>query len=129
MPTIELVSIGAPSELDLPKYESFDYCYECRLEGHRGLFQHRFDQLEGVILHLGNQGQEGGDGWFAGMLMNWDREDHSLVFQPHVSSEVRDLLLRLLEASPSGDVTFSSDYQFGPEDPTENEVQLSPDRF
>ncbi len=130
MPTIEIVSVGAPTGLDLPKYETLAYDYESELEGHRGLFQHLFDQLNGVIVHLANKDlEDGSSGWFAGGLLNWDHEDDALIFEPHVAADVSDLMLRLLGASPTGELTFSSDYQFGPEEPTLHEAPLSLEQF
>lgn len=130
MPTIEIVSVGAPPVLDLPKYETFAYEYESELEGHRGLFQHLFDQLNGVIVHLANKDlEDAGSGWFAGHLMTWDHEDDSLVFESHVAADVSDMMIRLLEASPTGELTFSSDYQFGPEEPRLHEALLSLEQF
>jgi len=69
VPTIELISIGCQRVPKLPKYRSFAHIVDTKLESHRGLFQHVFDSLTGVIVHLANKSFEGKEdcGWFAGL--------------------------------------------------------------
>jgi len=120
VPTIELISIGCPEKPALPRYDGFAFIVEKELRSHRGLFQSVFDTLNGVIVHLANKDMEGyEDGcWFAGMIMDWqedETEDEALVFLPDTLLDVRDLMQRLLAASPEHRITFSTDYQFGSE--------------
>ena len=142
MPTIELISIGCQKIPDFPRYRTFDIMVESRLQSHRGLIQSVFDTLTGVIVHLKNKGMKG-PWCFAGQLMDWteaaeeqargeDEEAHEIVgcnldatcsvfvphdsvlsFRPRVRSEIIDLLQRMLDASPTRRITFSTDYQCG----------------
>lgn len=122
MPTIELVSIGCIQPPDLPSYRSFTYCTETELQSHRGLFQQVFDGLKGVIAHLANKELEHTKAgcWFAGDLINWNEtgddakgETSTLIFQSDALLDIRDLMQRLLAASPQKRIIFSTDYQFG----------------
>lgn len=136
MPTIELISIGCPKIPELPRYDSFAYTAETELRSHGALFQSVFDTLTGVVVHLANKDMEGHeDGpWFAGKIMDWqgggtitpppfgvgfdeeimeDQDDTALVFLPETLLDVRDLMQRLLAASPEKRILFSTDYQFG----------------
>ena len=115
MPTIEMISIGCKQPPDLPRYDSFAYYAEPKLQSHRGLFQSVFDSLSGIIVHLANKDMEGHeDGcWFAGKIMDWQRDDNALIFLPDTLLDVRDLMQRLIAASPQRHITFSTDYQFG----------------
>lgn len=126
MPTIELISIGCTKIPDLPRYDSFAYFAETKLNSHRNLFQAVFDSLTGVIVHLANKNMEGReDGyWFAGKIMDW-QEDDALVFLPDTLLDVRDLMKRLLAASPQKQIVFSTDYQFGNERCECGEITLS----
>jgi len=130
LPTIEIVSVKAPSETKLPQYNSFAYMADSTIESHRGLFQHKFDDLKGVMVHLANKelGEENDGDWFAGKLMDWNRDDDPLFFETQVIPDVFDLMHRLLNASPVATLTFSSDYQFGPPS-VEEDSPLSMDRF
>jgi hypothetical protein len=116
VPTIELISIGCLKTPDLPRYDSFAYIADTKLRSHRALFQSVFDTLSGVIVHLANKDMEGHeDGcWFGGKIMDWE-EDEALVFLPDTLLDVRDLMQRLIAASPRHRITFSTDYQFGSE--------------
>lgn len=126
MPTIELVSIDCSTAPKLPKYSSFAYILESKLESHRGLFQSVFDSLSGIIIHLGNKDleEEKDDFWFAGKLMDW-KYDENLVFLPNSFKEVADLMQKLIILSPQKHILFSSDYQFGGEKKQYDEVALS----
>lgn len=137
MPTIEIVALKCETLPNLPSFENFAYIAEKQLQSHRGIFQSEFDQIAGIILHLGNkdlEGQEGG-GWFAGQLIKWGDEDviipqieedsggeqwwgedQSFLFRfaPEVFKELKKLLELLLEQSPVKQLYFTTDYQFGP---------------
>ena len=114
MPTIELISIGCPRIPDLPQYDSFAYIAETKLQSHRGLFQTVFDSLTGVIVHLANKEleKEPEGGWFAGMIMDWE-DANALMFLPDTLLDTRDLMKRLLKASPENRIVFSTDFQLG----------------
>lgn len=134
MPTIELASIGCTQPPDLPYYDSFTYSVETRLFSHRELFQPVFNDLNGVIVHLANKERESTQAglWFAADLINWngahlDAEEDTkpLIFLPDALLDVRDLMRRLLTASPQKHITFSSDYQFGGEERENEEISFS----
>lgn len=120
MPTIEIISINANAIPELPLYGSFAYILERELISHRGLFQKIFDKLEGYIVHLGNKEFEHDkDGpWFAGMIMDWtDDEGNPIIFLDNTLEDLKDLMKRMIESSPSNEILFSTDYQFGPDEP------------
>jgi hypothetical protein len=130
MPTIEIISIGASSVPDLPRFDGFAFIAEPGAISHRGLFQDELDKETGIIVHLGNKAFEGKeDGpWFAGALMEWDDND-SVVFESHRFPDVVDLLKSMLEVSPKDEVIFLTDYQFGPEKRTINNEAITISEF
>ncbi|MCA1566130.1 MAG: hypothetical protein LC803_10930 [Acidobacteria bacterium] len=133
MPTIEIVCVGQtePSAFDgLP----FAVEAEGRLVSHRALFQPDFDALQGSIYHLGNPAfrGRGGQEFFAFELVWEALPEHGgagpLKFNDEYVPHVRMLFEQLLVASPVGRVTFSSDWQFGP-DEARRFSAISSDRF
>jgi hypothetical protein len=96
------------------------------MTSHRALFQPVFDALSGVIVHLGNKSLEGDQGtpWFGGSLMDW-QHNGALVFLPEVRVEIADLMQRLVRASPSRRITFSTDYQSSDERREQGKVEVS----
>lgn len=144
MPTIELVSLGAEAVPALPAFSTFACRAEHEPRSHRALFQPVFDRVRGIMVHLGDKELEaglesGGAGaWVAGGLIAWDGrvieipavdpalgagqgwgEDqaHSFRFLPRVLAELEQLVGILQRHSPTGEVYFSTDYQFGPAEP------------
>lgn len=123
MPTIELASIGCTQPPDLPSYSSFSCLLENKLLSHRSLFQTVFDGLSGIMVHLANKQRETTKSgfWFAADLIDWNESGHdpqheestTLIFLPDALLDIRDLMQRLLAASPQRLITFSTDYQFG----------------
>jgi len=114
MPTIEIIAVDCPKVPSLPRFRGFAYIAEDKLCSHRALFQDILDKHTGVIVHLANKDFEGTDGcWFAGALMNWDHA-RVLRFLKQPARDARRLLKLMLMASPTGEVLFLSDYQFGP---------------
>lgn len=65
-------------------------------------------------MHLANKDfeSEPEGPWFAGMIMEWE-DDNALMFLPDSLLDVRDLMKRLMKASPKKQIVFSTDYQFG----------------
>ena len=122
MPSIEIVCIGQehPTEFaDLP----FAVESGKALVSHRqpSLFQADFDLLEGCIYHLGNPRLK--DPNASGTFFAWDllssecqgqEEESFLHFAEKFDGAVRLLMEKLLQASPSGRLVFTSDHQFGP---------------
>jgi hypothetical protein len=72
MPTIELISVGCPDIPELPDFQSFSLEAESVLRSHRGLFQSKFDEVAGVIVHLANRDADGKFGGCAGSIIDWD---------------------------------------------------------
>ncbi len=129
MPTIEIISVDCPYVPALPRFRGFAYIAEDKLRSHRGLFQAVLDKNRGVIVHLANKDFEGTDGaWFAGAIMSWDR-GHVLRFRKQPARDARRLFKLMLGASPTGEVLFLSDYQFGPNRKKIERTVLTPDRF
>jgi hypothetical protein len=141
MPTIEIVSLGCTTIPDLPTYSTFTLIAETELSSHRALFQSVFDSSSGVILHLGNKSLEtdlatGEIGiWFASDLIDWQQEtviipevdltlgddqwwgrdqQYAFRFLSMVVPELEQLLTVMLEHSPTHEIYFATDYQFGP---------------
>ena len=122
MPSIEIAVIGLVKPV-APPPTSFLVVYEAGLKSHRvpSRFQSDFDRISGSLYHLGNPGLSvGGGAFFASDLLSPEsHEGDSSSFlefaQPHVAS-VHALLDWLLRNSPDGNLLFTSDWQFGPED-------------
>jgi hypothetical protein len=123
MPSIEIVCIGQASPLELGAL-SFAVEAEPRLISHRGptaRFQSDFNQLLGCIYHLGNpelRTNTTRGAFFAYELLS-EQSRHSeassfLEFAAQHWPGVCSLLALLVEASPSGQLLFTSDWQFGP---------------
>ena len=129
MPSIEIVCTG---QTKVTQFDNVPFIVEAenRLVSHRGpysIFQREFDKIQGCIYHLLNPIES----WDAFLLLDntiefMERapplEEHEgaliwyLRFRPEYVPAVRALLETLLEASPVGQVLFTSDYQFGPEE-------------
>lgn len=141
VPTIEIVSIQAPTLPPLPRFTTLAIIAErqAAIESHRGLFNDTLGGMSGVILHLGDPDLDPEDGgWFAGKLIEWRDESMTIPlvdpadphdqwgagqterfrFLPTARIEVEQVLNLALQASPIGKAVFLTDYQFGPELPT-----------
>ena len=101
-PTIQLVSGLCPIVPQLPHYRSFSY-------------KTGTDFL-GVTVKLQNKDEVRDDGYlFAGDLVEWstDASQNSyLVFHPVAYDDLRDLMTRLLDASPTRFLSFSTAFKF-----------------
>ena len=118
MPTIEIVCLEQKEPLD---FSDFSFSFALRAESepisHRGLFAKELKRSNGCIYHFGNPEMRSGDSWFyASHLLDWNlgHNDH-LKFLPEFIPELRQLFIDLLSASPVQRLSFSSDYQFGPQ--------------
>jgi hypothetical protein len=144
MPTIELISIECADIPELPDFESFSFEAECALQSHRGLFQSKFDEVSGVIVHLANKRVDGTFGGFAGNLIDWSKDEFITLpegddtwrgedqlfqfqFEPSIVGDLKTLIMILMESSPRKEVWFSTDIQFGPSKTSEESTTL--DRF
>jgi hypothetical protein len=126
VPSIEIVCIG---QFEISQFDNLPFLVEAenRLVSHRKphpLFQKKLDALQGCIYHLLNPTES----WDAYLLLDTSIElmkrapepdEDSLIqalrFRPEYAPAVHAFLKTLLEASPVGQVMFTSDYQFGPE--------------
>jgi hypothetical protein len=125
MPSIEIACVGL-RQGRMPPRTTFDIAYEVGLASHRvpSRFQRDFDATASSMYHLGNPGQNTApSGAFTAyeLLSSECHAQDPLVFlefgQSHVQS-FKELLLWLLDASPTGRLLFTSDYQFGPDGAT-----------
>jgi hypothetical protein len=125
MPSIEIACVGL-HQGRMPPRTTFDIAYDAGLASHRvpSRFQRDFDATAGSMYHLGNPGQNtASSGAFTAyeLLSSECHAQDPPVFlefgQSHVQS-LKELLLWLLNASPTGRLLFTSDYQFGPDGAT-----------
>ena len=119
MPTVEIISINATDIPNLPKYERFAYFAEEGVVSHRKLFQHELNKFDGFIVHLANKEfEKSKEGWwFAEKLFDFSKDDsyQTIRFISLVIPEVIDILTKMIEASPNGEIIFLTDFQMGPE--------------
>lgn len=119
MPTIEIVCVAQAEPFDFSNLP-FVVLAENKLVSHRTLFQSDFEKLQGCIYHLGNPDlREDNDfAFFAYELINdaiSNQEEDFLKFNDKFIPHVKIMIRQLLAASPIGQVTFSSDWQFSSE--------------
>jgi hypothetical protein len=144
MPTIELISVTCPEIPVLPDFKTFSLEVESVVQSHRGLFQAKFDEISGVIVHLANKDAGGKFGGSAGDLIDWDENQFLTLpeaddtwngedqisefrFKSSIIGDLRTLIMILIELSPHKEVWFSTDIQFGPSKISEEDTTL--DRF
>ena len=123
MPSIEIACIGLTTPLRPPP-TSFTVVCEAGLKSHRSplpRFQAEFDSISGSLYHLGNPniGGPAKGYFFAYEVLSEPSRDATppsfLEFAPRHKPSAQHLLEWLFEASPVGQVLFTSDWQFGPE--------------
>jgi hypothetical protein len=125
MPSIEIVCIG---QIEVSDFSHLRFAVKGGTtpksdRSPRPLFQQDFNALKGCIYHLGNPELKNGEKglFFAADLLS-DRSVHAsrstfLEFRPEFVPAVSELLASLMESSPSNQLLFTSDYQFGPKRP------------
>ena len=119
MPSIEIICIGQKSPSTF-RALSFPILSGTRLKSHRypSLFQGDFSQLRGCIYHLGGPSYKGRRGGFFEayeLLSPWCRTQKQIVileFGRKYVPSVRRVLNSLLRKSLTGEIIFTSDYQF-----------------
>src|ERR1700750_1934075 len=122
MPSLEIICIGQqePSDFsDLP----FRVKAGKELVSHRSpnpLSQSDFDRLEGCIYHVLDGSSPT---CYDPLVRDWYGEhgnsngaDENVEFREEYSGAVKGMLEELLGSSPVGQVLFTTDYQFGPEE-------------
>jgi hypothetical protein len=145
MPTIEIVSIGA-DKLGLNQTD-FDIAIieENKLISHRGLFYDFLKKQNGVIVHIGNPDlkNDKNGGFFAGLIIDWDFEpgyieipdfdkgetgsnqNFRFKFLLDYQIEIAKIIKIGFLKSPTRDLFFLTDYQFGPENALIKEMKIN----
>ncbi|MBN2613207.1 MAG: hypothetical protein JXB00_16760 [Bacteroidales bacterium] len=144
MPSIEIVSNGA-NKIGLIQ-DDFDVAIieENRLIGHRGLFNNFLKNQSGIMIHIGNPDLKNNKdyGFFAGLIIDWyfepggiaipdmDKEESGanqqfrFKFKMDYQIEIAKIIDIGLNKSPTNDLYFMTDYQFGPENGKIKELKL-----
>jgi len=123
MPSIEIACIGLETPIEPPP-TSFAVVYEAGLKSHRSpepRFQRDFNEMSGSLYHLGSPQFTGTNtGCFIAYDVLSDDSRNAepasfLEFAPEHVPSAQELLVWLLDASPKGELLFTSDWQFGPD--------------
>lgn len=112
MPSVEIICIGQLEPIDYSAMP-FRVDAESEIVSHRTpspLFQTDFDNVKGCIYHLCKQ--RNGAYTAGDLLTEWWEILH---FKSEYSPFVKQMLRELLESSPTKQLLFTSDYQFGPD--------------
>ena len=135
MPSIEILAVEQPRATSF-EHLPFAVLADPSRRSHRSpsRFQSDFDQLPGVLYHLGNPDLKtdwAGKCFFAYKLLSRESQrvtSDFLEFAPEFRPHVQELLTELLAQSPALRLFFTSDWQFGP-DWTKRESGISLDQF
>lgn len=121
MPTLEIISIGAPYSNAWGDYKHLKYVAFPRLISERGIFQDELDRLQGVLVRLGKAISDNGcnidesyelvDTKQVDLDIAELKHAHTLRFFPEVAADVKRLIDVALRRSPIGQAIFLSDYQ------------------
>ena len=144
MPSIEIVCIGV-EKIGLNQ-DDFEIAIieENQLIGHRGLFNDIFKNQNGVMIHIGNPNLKNDKDYFfyAGQIIDWDFEPGEIAipdmdkeetganqqfrfqFKIDYQIEIGKIIEIALRKSPTSDLYFMSDYQFGPDNRMIEELKL-----
>lgn len=136
MPSIEIVAVGQPRPIEVDGFP-FAVVADAKLKSHRSphpRFQEDFDRVSGIMYHLGNpslKDDRAGRCFFAYDLLSEESrkvEADYLEFAPAFRPAAETMLAELIAGSPTEEVIFTSDWQFGP-DWTKREPALSLTEF
>jgi hypothetical protein len=136
MPSIEIVSLGTDKIGFIQNNFEISIIEENQLIGHRGLFNDFLKNQNGVMIHIGNPDLKYHKdyGFFAGQIIDWDFEPGQIAipnmdkgetganqqfrfqFKIDYQIEIAKIIDIGLDKSPTNDLYFMTDYQFGPED-------------
>jgi hypothetical protein len=123
MPSIEIIAIGQSRPIEVGGFP-FAVVADGALRSYRGpqaRFQEDFDRVSGIIYHLGNPSlkqDSAGRVYFAYKLLGEASrkvEADFLEFASPFRPAAERLLAELVAASPTEELIFTSDWQFGPE--------------
>ena len=136
MPSIEIIAVGQSRPIEVEGFP-FAVVVDPQLKSHRtphARFQKDFDNVSGIAYHLGNpdlKDANAGSCFFAYDLLSEEskRVDADfLEFAALFRSAAESLLVTLIAGSPTEELIFTSDWQFGP-DWTKREPTLRLDEF
>ena len=123
MPSIEVLAVGQSRPVEVDGFP-FAVAADAKLKSHRSphpRFQDDFDSVSGIMYHLGNPSlKDNSDGrcFFAYKLLSEESkkvEADFLEFAPEFRPAVEMLLAKLIAESPTEELVFTSDWQFGPD--------------
>jgi len=126
MPSIEIVCIDQHTPTDFSDM-SFAVQVSTELKSHRcpSLFQRDFDQLKGVLYHLGNSACKNSEYrgfFFAYELLSKESRGRTrgrfFEIDPKFRSDFHSIVKTLLAASPVKSIFLTTDWQFGPKKKT-----------
>lgn len=122
LPSIELICIGQKNPIDCSSY-SFPVEPSKELisnRAHSSSFQSDFELLNGCMYRVH---EEKGRTAYELLKKDWHDEegkdngiDNDIKFIPEHDSSFVQLIKDLIQTSPVGEIVFTSDYQFGPEE-------------
>ena len=123
MPSLEIICIGQSEPLDFSGLP-FVVKADRELKSYRSpapLFQPDFDRLTGCIYHVLDNCQPACCTCYELLVRDWYDEggnsngrDENIEFGDQYADGMKRLLEALLASSPSGQILFTTDYQFGP---------------
>lgn len=126
LPTLEIISIGAPYSNTWGDYTHLKYVAFPRLVSERGIFHDDLDRLQGVLVRVGKGISDNGCNidesykLIDGKQIDRDVAEfgsaRTLRFFPEVAADVNRLMDVALRRSPMGQAIFLSDYQFAGEE-------------
>lgn len=121
MPSLEIICINQQEPSDFSQLP-FTVKSKKELVSHRtptALFQFDFDKLNGCIYHI-LDGE--GSTCYDLLVRDWyDSEgnlngDENIEFRDEYAIAMKEMIKELLSSSPVGQILFTTDYQFGPEE-------------
>ena len=122
MPSIEIVAVGQSTPIETRAFP-FAVLADAKLVSHRSpspRFQADFNRTSGIIYHLGNPNLKtdtGGRCFFASQLLSEESKNAAefLAFDSPFRSAVEVMMAELIANSPTSELIFTSDWQYGPE--------------
>jgi hypothetical protein len=122
MPSIEILAVGQIQPIGVD-HLPFAVHVDAKRSSHRrpSRFQHDFDQLTGILYHLGNPSlkhDSKGRFYIASRLLTVESKKlgaEFLEFVPEHRVGVESLLSDLVLQTPARQLVFTSDWQFGPD--------------
>jgi hypothetical protein len=123
MPSIEIVAVGQSRPIEVGRFP-FAVVADAKLKSHRlphPRFQEDFDRVSGIMYHLGNpslKDDSAGRCFFAYKLLSEESKKVDadfLEFGASFRSAAESMLAEMIASSPTEELIFASDWQFGPD--------------